>query len=58
MAALGGRPITVSILVPGARADLVVLTDDLEVVATFVAGRLAAHPRPDLLTIPSALEHA
>lgn len=44
-------------LAPGARADLVVLTHDLEVVATFVAGRLAAHPRPDLLTLPSELEH-
>jgi N-acetylglucosamine-6-phosphate deacetylase len=39
-------------IVPGARADLVVLTPDLEVVATFVAGRLAAHPRPDLLPAP------
>jgi len=40
-------------LVPGARADLVVLTPDLEVVATFVAGQLAAHPRPDLLPLPA-----
>ncbi len=40
----------------GARADLVVLTHDLEVVATFVAGRLAAHPRPDLLDLPAEVK--
>lgn len=38
----------------GARADLVVLTDDLEVVATFVGGRVAANPRPDLLDVAAA----
>lgn len=41
-------------LAPGARADLVVLTQNLEVVATFVAGKLAAHPRPDLLPLPTS----
>lgn len=38
---------------PGARGDVVVLTPGLEVVATFVGGRLAALPRPDLLDVPS-----
>ncbi len=37
---------------PGARGDLVVLTPDLEVVATFVGGSLAALPRPDRLPRP------
>lgn len=39
-------------LVAGARADITLLTPDLEVVATFVAGQLVAHPRPDLLPVP------
>jgi N-acetylglucosamine-6-phosphate deacetylase len=39
-------------LVAGARADLVVLTPDLEVVATLVGGQVAACPRPDLIDLP------
>lgn len=38
-------------LVPGAQADVTVLTPELEVVATVVAGRMAAVPRPDLVEV-------
>ncbi|MFA9445901.1 N-acetylglucosamine-6-phosphate deacetylase [Egicoccus sp. AB-alg6-2] len=43
------------VLAVGGHGDVVVLTSDLEVVATFVAGRLAAHPRPDRLPLPPEL---
>jgi N-acetylglucosamine-6-phosphate deacetylase len=45
-------------LAAGARADLVVLTPDLEVVATLVGGQVAACPRPDLIDLPRWSDHA